>query len=782
MDHVDSVTDSPYPTLQIPCLSREPYDGHDFLTYPERSRWDINRLLAGDFSQHEDAASFLQNWLFFGVLWEVFGPVGKGAKHNYVKPQEGYEHGTITVASLDEQILELMNFITSTVQSGNRAGAESVGHRIETCLRTVSKFCRIATCEGDPRPGLAVWPLSPEIDLSIRALSQRLAWSFSTGAMNMVFSSSTGGLVFSCAWLPLQRMQKSGWCTSEVAMVEETFTSASAYYISQLQAPPSARQKDHSECTRNLCMARQLNEATYRTAHSPPPHTTVECDCQHYGPVMDDVVSILETGGVPLLSITPLKKEPYVKVEVEKYTEGKRYIAFSHVWSDGLGNPTANTLPQCQLQRIHSLLDELVSGIKSIDLMNRLAFRELWKKKFHGPSLLFWMDTMCIPVAEEHKELRGKAIKSMKAVYERAFRVLVLDADIQSFPSADYTQAFMRIRLAAWMRRLWTLNEGVLANHLCIKFADGFLDVQARAETQQKDTYGSELENIKRSYGTPMRDADNFHWKFCLLRINVISEPDPRMVKRTEQSLTSPEAKRCFAIMEAFSAALYRSTSKERDEMLCFASLIGWDTSLLKGLEFKDHMHALLSTESQLPQGMLFLAGPRMHQCGWRWAINRFGNCGAKRLNVKSDDMTPGLVTEEGFVVDYPAVVLPAVYTTEQLERITMSVDLGDGIVGTFEIKRHDEGLAGEARDEPDTDEYENGQLYALFWDASRTMAPTTPMPAAVIRGPSEEDLAKGDVVYRLDHLAYLEILDKGEQLPEKCEVAQLVRKQWTIG
>ncbi|BCS20370.1 uncharacterized protein APUU_20802S [Aspergillus puulaauensis] len=783
MDHVETPPDSPYAPLQIPCLSTEPYDDPDFLTYPERAGWDIDRLLAGDFSQHEDAASFLQNWLFFGVLWEAFGPIGRGAKHHYIQPQEGYPNGTITVASLDEQILQLTSFISATFQS-DKAAAQTVGHRVETCLRTVSRFCRLATCEGDPRPGFKVWPLSPEIDLSIRALSQRLSWSFATSAMNLVFSSSTGGLEFSCAWLPLRRMQAAGWCISEVAMVEETFTSASAYYTSELKPPPSSEEKDHSECTRNLCMARQLNEETYRTAHCPTPHTTAECDCQHYGPHIEDVTAILESGGIPLLSITPTKKEPYIKVEVERYTEGKRYIAFSHVWSDGLGNPSANTLPQCQLQRIHGLLDDLVSGIRSIDLVNRLAFKELWKKKFHGPSLLFWMDTMCIPVAEEHRELRSKAIKSMKAVYERAFRVLVLDADIQSFPSSDYTQSFMRIRLSAWMRRLWTLNEGVLANKLCIKFADGFLDVQERAEAAQKESYESELTSIKGSFGTPSRDADNFHWKFRLLRINVISEPDPRLVKRTETSITSPGAKRCFAIMEAFSAALYRSTSKERDEMLCFASLIGWDTSLLKGLPFEDHMHALLSTESQLPQGMLFLAGPRMRQRGWRWAINRFGNCGAKRLNVKSDDMTPGLVTEDGFVVDYSALVLPAGYTREQLERATVSAELGNGIVGTFEIIRHDEGISNAtAESESQSEDSDYDQLYVLFWDAIGTIAPRTPMPAAIVSGPSNEDLVKGEVVYRFECLAYLEVLEKGVGELEKDDgLAQLVRKKWTIG
>ncbi|KAL2840676.1 hypothetical protein BJY01DRAFT_218215 [Aspergillus pseudoustus] len=773
MDHIESVPDSPYPALQIPCLSSEAYDGLDFLTYPERSGWDIDRLLNGDFSGRptEETAAFLQNWLFFGVLWEVFGPITKGAKANYVQPQEGTEHGVISVASLDERMLELSSFIASYVQSAGLESGQIMGHRIETSLRTVSRFCRIATCNGDPRPGFAIWPLTPEIDLSVRVLSQRLAWTFSTSGVNIILSSSTSFLQFPCAWLPLARMHKAGWCPSEVSMVEETFTSASAHYVSQMERPPAAVQRKHPDCTSKLCLARQLNEETYRTAH-----TTDECDCQHYGPVMDEVVSIISAGGIPLLSITPTRKEPFLKVEVEKYTEGKKYIAFSHVWSDGLGNPTANTLPLCQLHRLGDLLDGLVSGISSLDLVNRLAFKELWKKKFHGPSLLFWMDTMCIPVAEELKDLRTKSIKSMKAVYERAFRVLVLDSDIQGCSSADYTQAFMRIRMSAWMRRLWTLNEGVLAYQLVVKFGDGFLDVQEANEKHQKEAYGSEPANTKGTFGNPMRDADSFHWKFRLLRINVISDPDPRMVRRTTQSIVSPEAKRCFAIMEAFSAALYRTTSKEKDEMLCFASLIGWDTTLIKGLEFEDHMHALLSTERQLPQGMLFLAGPRMSQPGWRWAINRFGNCGAARLNVKSDDMTPGIVTEDGFVVEYPALSLPVNYTRDNFQNATVTTDLGNGFTAIMEISRHDEGISRAKYEyESGGDQYD--RLYILFWDAANALTPRAPLPAAVISGPSDEDLEKEVVVYRLEFLAYLEVLEKTSKGFSEAKVGDVAQR-----
>ncbi|KAL4994673.1 hypothetical protein BDV10DRAFT_203586 [Aspergillus recurvatus] len=648
MDHVESAPDSPYSPLEVPCLSKELYEHHDFLTYPEHEGWEITRLLDGNFTERENAAAFLQNWLFFGVLWE----------HHYLKEQQGHPHEIITVTGLEEQILELTSFIPFLRQSGDNTTAEHIGSCIERFLRT-----------GDPRPGFITWPLPVEIDLSISTFGPGLSWSFAT----------------------------AGLCPSEVALVEETFSSASAYYTSQLESPPSATEKDYSRCTRSLCMARQLNEGAYRTAHA-----SADCDCQHYGPLMDEVTSVIKSGGVPLL------------FEVKKYTEGKRYFPGS----------------------------------------DRLILSTGWRSESSGQRN-----------STGHSSYFGwtRSNKSMKPVYERAFRVLVLGGDIQSFSSSDYTQSFMRIRLSAWMRRLWTLNEGILANELCIKFNDGIFDVHERPKTQQSEAYDSELAQTKHSYGTPMRDADNFHWKLRLLRVNVISELDPRMVRRTTYSSreTSPEAKR----------SLYRSTSKERDEMLCFATL-RWDTFLLKGLPFEDHMHAFLSTETHLPQGMLFLAGPRMQQRGWRWATNRFGNCGAKRLNVKSDDMTMGLV-------EYPALVLPLVSTLAQLQSLVVSVDIGNGSVGRFQIMRHHEDL-GHGEDKSESGEERRRQLYVLYWDMTKTMPIMIPMSAAVISGPLGEGVAKGEVVYRFECLAYVEILGRANGTLEENGhgVAQLVLRQ----
>ena len=65
-----------YPPVQVPCLcGTERYDRLGFLDYPLRRGWELVRLLEGDFADNppEKTASFLQSWLYFGLLIDVLG-------------------------------------------------------------------------------------------------------------------------------------------------------------------------------------------------------------------------------------------------------------------------------------------------------------------------------------------------------------------------------------------------------------------------------------------------------------------------------------------------------------------------------------------------------------------------------------------------------------------------------------------------------------------------------------------------------------------------------------
>jgi len=96
-------------------------------------------------------------------------------------------------------------------------------------------------------------------------------------------------------------------------------------------------------------------------------------------------------------------------------------------------------------------------------------FRDPWRQPVG-----FWMDTLCVPVGDEHKQLRKQTIGQMREIYEGADRVLVLDDWLEdlSLSSSIYEKA-ARIYLSNWQHRLWTLQEGALAQQLSIQFKDG---------------------------------------------------------------------------------------------------------------------------------------------------------------------------------------------------------------------------------------------------------------------------------------------------------------------
>jgi hypothetical protein len=84
------------------------------------------------------------------------------------------------------------------------------------------------------------------------------------------------------------------------------------------------------------------------------------------------------------------------------------------------------------------------------------------------------MDTLCVPVGDDHKELRKQTISQMRRIYENADRVLVLDNWVEELSvSSSIYEKELRICLPNWQHRLWTLQEGVLAQQLCIQFRDG---------------------------------------------------------------------------------------------------------------------------------------------------------------------------------------------------------------------------------------------------------------------------------------------------------------------
>ena len=150
-------------------------------------------------------------------------------------------------------------------------------------------------------------------------------------------------------------------------------------------------------------------------------------------------------------------------LSVEEAQSGSRYIAISHVWSGGLGNPKGNALPLCQLRKLAADLEDVNVALHR----NILLFPGKPTRKSCG---LFWMDTLCIPVHDEAdrpesgQDLRRLAIGNMQATYVRAEAVMVIDPSLQELDGQlPRNELYAYIYASAWMSRCWTFEEASMA-------------------------------------------------------------------------------------------------------------------------------------------------------------------------------------------------------------------------------------------------------------------------------------------------------------------------------
>ena len=133
----------------------------------------------------------------------------------------------------------------------------------------------------------------------------------------------------------------------------------------------------------------------------------------------------------------------------------RRYVAISHVRSQGLGNSFSNSLPMCQISRLQSLVDRLYPTTS-------------------GP-VPFWIDTLFMPLTVPGQYL---ALEAVYNVYRRADITIVLDESVVNTPIRSAELNLIKIKESQWAQRLWTICEGAIAKSLKVQFKDTALDMR----------------------------------------------------------------------------------------------------------------------------------------------------------------------------------------------------------------------------------------------------------------------------------------------------------------
>lgn len=581
----------------VPYVCQEEYDGGEFLSYPGRRRGDLPNLhTVGLFPgqllyshqmqlallSRQEIESFYQTWLFFGLIHEILGSLYVAEDLIYTSEDQG---GYIKAVSTSKLIPALEEWV-ARVQAGSVDPPVTYEH-VAQCLCLTHAALSIQTVRSN---------FDPNIKLSIASLGQTFAY-----AANKAFNITNPVQDNKCplTWRGLTdddywrgRLLAHGWCVSEVKLILDTTLSLQTlHFLACLDKSNS--EHSHERCDMQQCTAYQNDLEKYRTQH-----VSKDCDCVELSIDPEALYSILRTRSLPLIRVRTGQTLGELSVDIVASRPTSRYVALSHVWADGLGNPYANAMPRCQLSDIAKLIRELNTAARSLDAREDVEEKE--------EELLLWCDTLCCPI--QSREAHNLALEYMYQTYRHASHVLVLDASLRrcDVESLDIDETSMRILTSPWMRRLWTLQEGALpsvTNRLWFQLAHKALNLR-ELRINARDQFFSSID--RRGLAGDM-----------LKRLGSFANIFPM------DSSTHPRAD----LGTVIEALLYRSVSISSDEPLLIGNLLGLDSAqILTGGDGAIASRAnrlwrmMPSAARGIPSNLLFRVGPRLAEPGLKWA------------------------------------------------------------------------------------------------------------------------------------------------------------------
>jgi hypothetical protein len=376
------------------------------------------------------------------------------------------------------------------------------------------------------------------------------------------------------------RMTSEKWCPARSGVLWSA--DADLQYILSLLS--SNEDTSHVQCPRWACSYRPQGVEQMQAKHAD--------DCEGHCQTIDfdevKLIEILKSGGFPGI-LDKLVDETKTKYEVVDCT-GRTFVAISHVWSHGLGNPSRNALPLCQIQHLFRLI-----------------------KAISPPGVILWIDTISVPIQLEFKRL---AILKLRDVYKTASKVLVIDRHL-SHVGTHWLEQMLQLRCSEWMRRLWTLQEGRLPSDLYIHFAEQAVPIK-QLLSMDSSVYDSSGTEILRGF-------------YATSRIWLAPTFDTGQENVGQRFLDLAED------------LTHRSVSVGSDEPICIATLLG--LALEKFHPFPT-MLDIYKSLPRLPQDLIFVnTDQRLSNPGFRWAPLTFLEQGPQAFPREAE---PAVLTPQG--------------------------------------------------------------------------------------------------------------------------------------
>lgn len=153
-----------------------------------------------------------------------------------------------------------------------------------------------------------------------------------------------------------ERMIRSGWCSHQVNHLSLKYDLETFLYLTTLERSPLRHADRQRFSLHESCVAYNTHPTNNETRH-----TTADCACPMICVPYESLIKIIRKGRVPLLSIESGSADASErhKLQVQPRSRTSKYVAVSHVWADGLGNPNANGLPSCQIEGLKASVPAL---------------------------------------------------------------------------------------------------------------------------------------------------------------------------------------------------------------------------------------------------------------------------------------------------------------------------------------------------------------------------------------------------------------------------------------
>ena len=365
---------------------------------------------------------------------------------------------------------------------------------------------------------------------------------------------------------------------------------------------------------------------------------------------------------------------------IDDFQEGHRpvprYVAISHVWSDGMGNNDRNALPLCILRKVQRQVNDLFDDTD-------------------GP-VPFWIDTICVP-----KTNKIPALEIMTKSYGMAAVVLVLDAGLElTSITASPQERLLKIKTSSWMHRLWTLQEGLFAKQLSFRFAEGASTATSILEACYEEPSPMKLSldallpgltgrkrylcnRLIRGLGADSRCFDLQGKKDAL--ISGLSKMDSTFPTDADKRLGRLMSDHLFLdpiFKDTYKAILgmianrddngsflirhpsttltelkKRHTSRLEDESYCLANLMGVQVLPVLAVAPRDRLKKVLTMMPEIPVTVLFSHQvSHFEEDGFRWAPTTF----MTGVALSYDTTCMGRIEGKGLQVSLSALTLQA--------------------------------------------------------------------------------------------------------------------------